>query len=52
MIYGNTEIMESFDAETTNSIEQQQQGWQAIQESLPNVKQRLYNQLDLWMQKL
>ncbi len=51
MIYGNTEIMESFDAETTNFIEQQQ-GWQAIQESLPNVKQRLYNQLDLWMQKL
>jgi uncharacterized protein YndB with AHSA1/START domain len=27
---GNTEIMESFDAETTNSIKQQQQGWQAI----------------------
>jgi len=27
---GNTKVVETFEAETTNSLEQQQQGWQAI----------------------
>jgi hypothetical protein len=26
---GNTKVVETFEAETTNSLEQQQQGWQA-----------------------